>query len=259
MTNSWTAEDINDREIIKFEPRDDDIKRISSNVYYVRGLRALVDLGGPPYSESLMQALESQRVTLSKINMILLTHIHADHVGNQHLFSGVPVFAPQEEIEAFYEKPGETLNTAFTWRLNNPGSEPVNVGRQAEHMVRVPTNYYMHPLSWLEEHRGAGRLERLEDLGDLEQDRLGYLQLPPRHSLAGAVYFFNGVAFIGDMFAPFACELGDVNGRNPFNLRSLLKKLREHRGRGYQVCPGHDSAYFKNKEVVSGILGCCPT
>lgn len=73
------------------------IWHISSNIILVRddGILLLVDLGAPDQQQALLDALCRRGLTPGNIDVIVLTHLHIDHVGALGLFPGTSIIVPE--------------------------------------------------------------------------------------------------------------------------------------------------------------------
>jgi|SRR3989344_3759368 len=64
------------------------IDDVTSSVTLLKsaGQVILIDSGSPMYEEKLLSALKENSVEPGNVNWIIITHLHDDHVGNNHLF-----------------------------------------------------------------------------------------------------------------------------------------------------------------------------
>lgn len=68
--------------------------------------RVLVDTGMTELHPSVVAAfdpilhpLDRQKLDLSTIDIVINTHLHADHCGGNHLFAGKPIYVQRRELE----------------------------------------------------------------------------------------------------------------------------------------------------------------
>ena len=98
---------------------------VDSNIYLVEK-RIIIDTGPEPYKETVRKAI-SEVVDLTKIEKVIFTHLHYDHMGNYDLFPNAEFFASEEAIHDFEEAPEEAvLNSALVSKFNvklNPLTE----------------------------------------------------------------------------------------------------------------------------------------
>jgi len=76
----------------------------SSNVYLIPGEKGylLIDTGSPGRFHSFIKLLQKENITPDKITLILITHVHRDHVGNLQKikdFTGAKIMVHQLESE----------------------------------------------------------------------------------------------------------------------------------------------------------------
>ena len=79
-------------------------ERMSVNVHVIdhRDARILVDTGvrGPhPLAADMEPRLYSFDIDPQSIDMVVNTHLHFDHCGNNHLFAGKPIYVQRRELE----------------------------------------------------------------------------------------------------------------------------------------------------------------
>ena len=79
-------------DVIKFEGE--------SNVYFIKSLSTIIDCGNKVDKEELKK-LVSTIVDPSKIEKVLFTHLHYDHVDNVDLFPNAKFYASQDMIDFF--------------------------------------------------------------------------------------------------------------------------------------------------------------
>ena len=73
------------------------------SIYLIKGYKwVVVDAGDFSDREILAEEI-SKIVALDKIDVVLLTHLHYDHLGGLDLFSNAEIFASEEEIADYME------------------------------------------------------------------------------------------------------------------------------------------------------------
>ena len=74
---------------------------VDSNIYFLDlDEKLIIDAGPRNYKEIVKKEL-SKLVFLDKIQKVIFTHLHYDHIGNFDLFPNAEFFALEEEIEYF--------------------------------------------------------------------------------------------------------------------------------------------------------------
>lgn len=73
---------------------------LSSNVYFIacHGLKIIFDTGNFFMREKLQQALETHDIDPASIDVVVNSHLHYDHCGNNALFCHSHILAPKKEI-----------------------------------------------------------------------------------------------------------------------------------------------------------------
>jgi len=87
-----------------------------SNCYLVKteNKNILIDTSGEENRKKLISDLREININPQSINIILLTHIHYDHIGNISVFKNAGVYASEEEIADFRKQPfNAVLNENF--------------------------------------------------------------------------------------------------------------------------------------------------
>jgi N-acyl homoserine lactone hydrolase len=96
--------------------------------------RVLVDTGMTelhPFAASLhplLHPLNEQAFDLAGIDIVVNTHLHADHCGGNHLFAGKPIYVQRRELDDALNEDGYTLRA---W-VEAPGVEYVPVDGEHE-------------------------------------------------------------------------------------------------------------------------------
>ena len=96
--------------------------------------RVLVDTGVTEQHPALADMeprlipLSEQDIDLASIDLVVNTHLHADHCGGNHLFAGTPILVQRVELEDALHEEGYTLRE---W-VQAPGVEYVEVDGERE-------------------------------------------------------------------------------------------------------------------------------
>ena len=97
--------------------------------------RVLVDTGMTELHPAVVAALNprlyplsAQDIDLASIDIVVNTHLHADHCGGNHLFAGKPVYVQQRELD---DARGEDDYTIRAW-VDAPGVQYVAVEGEFE-------------------------------------------------------------------------------------------------------------------------------
>jgi len=96
--------------------------------------RVLVDTGMTelhPFAAELnprLRPLTEQDVDLAGIDIVVNTHLHADHCGGNHLFAGTPIYVQRRELDDARSEDGYTLRE---W-VDAPGVRYVPVDGEVE-------------------------------------------------------------------------------------------------------------------------------
>ncbi|NPE26842.1 MBL fold metallo-hydrolase [Methanococcoides sp. SA1] len=74
----------------------------TGSVYLIKNMKewVLIDAGDSSDRDDLVKEIPKV-IALNKINVVLLTHLHYDHLGGLDLFSGAEIFADVQEIEDY--------------------------------------------------------------------------------------------------------------------------------------------------------------
>lgn len=101
--------------------------------------RVLVDTGMTELHPLLddmdprLQPLSEQHVDLTSIDVVVNTHLHADHCGGNHLFAGKPIYVQRRELDEAHSRDDYTIGT---W-LDAPGVEYVPIDGELELLAGV--------------------------------------------------------------------------------------------------------------------------
>jgi len=210
---------IENSRIVKITPPLNDFNCISSNAYFLGNEGILIDPGGQYYSEEVENIIKKY----GKLKAVLLTHLHADHFGK---IKNVPIYCSEKEIENFKRNPEEALWESYVWKSINGNN--INVGLQA----KLLGNYS----EWN---------ERLIPINNNSFKNIEIITTEGIHSTSGVIYIYNGLCFVGDVFAPYDSPFVNNETKSRF---SLMKNLVKDFGRD-KIFLGHDKDYFENKEI----------
>lgn len=101
--------------------------------------RVLVDTGMTELHPLLddmdprLQPLSEQHVDLTSIDVVVNTHLHADHCGGNHLFAGKPIYVQRRELDEAHSRDDYTIGT---W-LDAPGVEYMPIDGELELLAGV--------------------------------------------------------------------------------------------------------------------------
>jgi len=71
---------------------------VDSNVYFLDFKEKVIVDCGPKAYRAVVEEEVSNRVDLAKVDRVILTHLHYDHIGNFDLFPNAKFYASAEEI-----------------------------------------------------------------------------------------------------------------------------------------------------------------
>ncbi len=94
--------------------------RINSNIYVINidGKILLIDSGDRAF-RNVVEMFLSKIINFNKVEKVLFSHLHFDHIGNFDLFSNAEFYASKQEIEDFNNnRLSATLNADITEKFN---------------------------------------------------------------------------------------------------------------------------------------------
>lgn len=113
--------------------------RGATSVLITNGRRHIVvDTGMPHESHSIISALEARGIRPASVGTIINTHFHIDHVMNNHLFPGSPIYGTQEShdwCQSLYSDVADDQNWEKLLLKYYP--ETFDYDRAREHMVKL--------------------------------------------------------------------------------------------------------------------------
>jgi glyoxylase-like metal-dependent hydrolase (beta-lactamase superfamily II) len=211
-----------------------------SNVHLVeiQGKKILVDIGEVGQEEKIEKKLKKKGYTPADIDLIILTHGHADHAGGAHYFQQkyrIPVLVGEGDVAMIRRGKNDTLvPTSGLAKL---------VRKHIANNDRIPPfdpDYVV------------------KDTFDLQQIGIpGKVVAIPGHTPGSVMVIFNRCAFVGDLFR--GAMLAPQSPREHFfqsdtlvihrHIRHLLNQPYErfYTGHGGPFAPDKVEAYFLPK------------
>lgn len=74
---------------------------VDSNIYFLDLNEKIIIDAGPPGTRNLVEKELSKVVDLSKVDRVIFTHLHYDHIANFDLFPNAKFYTSEEEINFF--------------------------------------------------------------------------------------------------------------------------------------------------------------
>lgn len=164
--------------------------KAGSNIYYIDlgKNKVIIDTGERSKSNILRQFLDKV-VDFDKINIVIFTHLHYDHVGNFDLFPNAQYYASKKEIEDFHNMPENTV--------------------LANDMAQKLSRINLHPAEYL----------------NLEQ--LKIIQTPG-HTRGSISIWYEPVLFTGDTLFGNGYGRSDLPTSSPSEFQETVIKLLEY-------------------------------
>jgi len=92
---------------------------LDSNLYFLDLDQKIIIDTGDRIKSSVLKLLLPKVVALDKVEKVIFTHLHYDHIGNADLFPNAEFFASKQEIKDFKEDPELTvLDAEILARMN---------------------------------------------------------------------------------------------------------------------------------------------
>ena len=85
---------------------------LDSNMYFLEVEQKILIDSGSRMKRELLKMFLPKMIALDKIEKVIFTHLHYDHIGNADLFPNAKFFASKQEIKDFRENPELTVLNA---------------------------------------------------------------------------------------------------------------------------------------------------
>ncbi|MFH0831404.1 MAG: MBL fold metallo-hydrolase [archaeon] len=189
-----------------------------SNCYLVKaeGKHILIDTSGRENREELISDLKDLNLNLEDISLVLLTHLHYDHIGNLDLFRNAEFFASKQEIEDFEKNQFDAV-------LNENFIEKIVEGKSST----KPTKEFAE----------LGKV-KINPVEDLKFESMEIIKVPGHTQ--GSIAFYmpsERILFSGDTLFEEGTGRTDLPTSNAKEMENSLKKLDKLRFRF--LCAGH--------------------
>ncbi|MFH1439873.1 MAG: MBL fold metallo-hydrolase [Candidatus Woesearchaeota archaeon] len=183
--------------------------KMDSNMYFLDlEQKILIDTGNR-MKQSLLKMLLPKIVSLDKIDKVIFTHLHYDHIGNADLFPNACFFASKQEINDLKENPELTV-------------------LDADIMAKTKS-----------------QLEKLKPM--VNMNGLSILNTPGHTKGSICIYYEKeGILFTGDTYFHGNIETGinlcvgrtDLPTSNDNEIKKSLEKIKKIDAK--IICSGHD-------------------
>jgi len=183
-------------------------RKFGSRVYLLRDEKILIDTTSRENEKELLDDLEKLKIKPEKIKVVLLTHMHIDHIGNIFLFPNAKIYASKKEIEALRRNPIATV-------LDNDK----NFIKKLLEINFIP----------LEEGNTINGIKVIEASG---------------HTIGSLCFLYKDILFSGDVvFDDSFMTIGriDLPTSLPSAMKETLEKLKvlKQKKKFNIICPGH--------------------
>lgn len=92
--------------------------KADSNVYFLNFDEKIIIDTGTRSNRNILQQFLVPLIDVNKINKVIFTHLHYDHIGNFDLFKNAQFFASEESIRSFKDNPlNEILDEEMVQRF----------------------------------------------------------------------------------------------------------------------------------------------
>ncbi|MFH1612379.1 MAG: MBL fold metallo-hydrolase [bacterium] len=128
---------------------------LDSNLYFLDFDQKIIIDAGDRTKSSVLKMLLPKIIALDKVEKVIFTHMHYDHIGNADLFPNADFFASKQEIKDFHEEPELTvLNAEILARMKflNEKLKPV-VNMNGLRIINTPGHTRGSICLWYEQDK----------------------------------------------------------------------------------------------------------
>jgi len=176
--------------------------KADSNVFYLDlGKKIIIDTSSRGFQPKL-QTFLAKVIDFSKIDYVIFTHFHYDHIGNFDLFPNAKLVASRAEIEDFRANPdGAVLDKRLAEKLKNATLTPIEE-------IELPNELEVIPV--------------------------------PGHTRGSICIWYaqEKILFSGDTIFPIGIGRTDLPTSVPEQMPASLAKLTQYNFK--TLCAGHD-------------------
>jgi glyoxylase-like metal-dependent hydrolase (beta-lactamase superfamily II) len=214
--------------------------------------RIVIDTGLSIQEGALVRALGEKRLKPADIDIVINTHLHVDHCGNNSIFSHAAIFMSQVEwawTRRFYEalfasRTPERVALEFYPELESYGLSTRtvrNVARMARMFWHPDRIGREHELKWLETSSLPRGLELLSTPGHTP------------HHVSIRVNALSPTIVAGDAVLAEDAE-AKVKTMIPFSRGQFLATRHALLERGEMIIPGHGPAFLPGRSGAAPVL-----
>jgi glyoxylase-like metal-dependent hydrolase (beta-lactamase superfamily II) len=175
-----------------------------SNVYLIlKPTPTIIDTSNRTNSQNVKSGIE--KISLDKIEIVLLTHLHYDHVENVGLFKNAKFYADEEEIKNYQTSPKDFFIRDISSKVDN--------------ILKTKLIYLPKKIAELEVIKVPGHT----------RGSVAFLDKKRKLLFSGDTIFAKGIGRT------------DLNNSLPNKMRDSIKKLVDKIKKSKLIlCPGHD-------------------
>jgi len=178
-----------------------EFKNFGSKVYLIKDKKILIDTSSKANEKALIDDLRRLSLNIGDIKIILLTHMHIDHIGNLLLFKNAKIYADKNEIQSI--------------KINPQATTLVDDKKFISELLKLR----FYPA------KSFGNIKAIKSYG---------------HTLGSLCYLYKGILFSGDsIFDKSFDYIGrtDLPTSRPELMKQSLEKLK--RAKFNILCAGH--------------------